>query len=129
MAPTKTAVQALTAFCDTRPAPEAVTALLQELGLRLTFHMEAVHYAAYQQLPDLPAQYHYQAKGTEVIYLAGEDSPLDDECLPRQASRFWAYPGADAEAFQQIISMLAARWSLTWQRLDYTPSLGDKHIA
>ena len=26
MAPTTIAVQALTAFCDTRPAPEAVTA-------------------------------------------------------------------------------------------------------
>jgi hypothetical protein len=129
MAPTKTAVQAVTAFCATCPAPEAVTAFLLGLGLHLALQMEAVHYAAYQQLPELPAQYHYQAKGTEVIYLAGEDSPLDDECLPRHASRFWAYPGADAEAFQQIIWALAVSWSLTWQRLDHTPSPGGKHIT
>src|SRR5436190_7799573 len=106
MALTKTGMLARTAFCAICPAPEAVTAFLLGLGLRLTFQLGAVHYAAYLQLPDLPAQYHYQAKGGEVMYLAGEDTPLDGECLPRHASRFWAYPGADADAFQQIIATL-----------------------
>ena len=123
MASTKTAVQALTAFCASCPAPGAVTTFLHDVGLHLAFKMDALHYAAYKRLHDLPAQYHYQANGVEVIYLAGQDCPLDGECLPRHASRFWAYPGADAEAFQQLISTLAVRWSLTWQRLDHTPSL------
>src|SRR5215472_16739780 len=114
----KTAVaQALTAFCTTCPAPEVVTAFLHGLGLRLDFQLGAVHYAAYQQLPDLPAQYHYRSPGgDEVLYLAGPDSPLDGERFPRHASRFWAYPGSDTQAFRRLISALSTRWLLTWQR-------------
>jgi hypothetical protein len=65
MAATKTATQTLSTFCATCPAPETVTAFLQGLGLRLDFQLGAVHYAAYQQLPDLPAQYHYRSPGGE----------------------------------------------------------------
>src|SRR5215471_17198966 len=118
MASTKSAARALTAFCATCPAPEAVTAFLQELGLRLDFQLGAVHYAAYQHLPDLPAQYHYRSpQGDEVLYLAGQDSPLDGERFPRHASRFWVYPGSDAQTFRRLILALSACWLLTWQRL------------
>ena len=123
MASTTAVAQALTAFCTTCPAPEAVTAFLQELGLRLDFHLEAVHYPAYEHLPALPAQYHYRSPGgDEVLYLAGQDSPLDGERFPRHASRFWAYAGSDAQGFGRLISALSARWLLTWQRLDHDAS-------
>lgn len=124
MTSTTAAAQALTAFCATCPASEAVTASLHSLGFHLDFQLEAVHYAAYQQLPDLPAQYHYRAPGgDEVLYLAGQDTPLDGERFPRHASRFWAYAGSDAQVFGCLISALSARWLLTWQRLD----LGSSH--
>src|SRR5215472_5549644 len=117
MASTKSSARALTAFCATCPAPEAVAAFLQGMGLCLDFQLGAVHYAAYQQLPDLPAQYHYRSpQGDEVLYLAGQDSPLDGERFPRHASRFWAYPGSDAQAYMRLISALSVRWLLTWQR-------------
>jgi len=117
MTVTKIATHALTAFCAICPAPETVTAFLHGLGLRLDFHLEAIHYAAYEHLPDLPAQYHYHSRGIEVIYLAGPDSPLDGERFPGHASRFWAYPGSDAQGFRRLISALSARWLLTWQCL------------
>jgi hypothetical protein len=122
MASTTAAAQALTAFCATCPETEAVTAFLHDLGLRLDFQLEAVHYAAYEQLPDLPAQYHYHSLGLEVIYLAGKDSPLDGERFPRHASRFWAYAGADGAAFRRVVWALSARWLLTWQRLHHHAS-------
>ena len=127
---TKTATRALTAFCASCPAPETVTAFLHGWGLRLDFQLGAVHYAAYQQLPDLPAQYHYRSPhGDEVLYLAGQDSPLDGERFPRHASRFWAYAGSDAQAFRRLISALSARWLLTWQRLDHIPSQHTNRVA
>jgi hypothetical protein len=130
MAQMKAASRALTAFCTTCPAPEEVTTFLQRLRLHLDFQLGAVHYAAYQQLPDLPAQYHYRSPGgDEVLYLAGQDSPLDGERLPRHASRFWAYPGSDAQAFRRLISALSARWLLTWQRLDHDSSQHTIQVA
>jgi len=51
-----------------------------------------------------------------IIYLAGEDSPVEEgERLPPHKSRFWAYPGADAHVFGQIIRSVALQWSLIWQ--------------
>ena len=129
MVSTKTAAQELTAFCASCPTPEAVTAFLQSLGLRLDFHLEAVHYAVYKQLPDLPAQYHYQTQGLEVIYLAGEDIPLDGECFPGHASRFWVYPGPDGATFGRIIAALSAQWLLTWQYLDHHTSLVGQPVG
>src|SRR5215469_8569000 len=122
MTVTKIATHALTAFCAICPAPETVTAFLHCLGLRLDFHLEAVHYAAYEHLPDLPAQYHYYSRGIEVIYLEGPDTPLDGERFPRHASRFWAYAGSDGAAFRGVVRALSARWLLTWQRLDHDAS-------
>jgi hypothetical protein len=114
---THRATSGLDAFCQTCPAPEAVTTLLEGLGLSLSFQMDAIRYPAYTRLPDLPAQYHYTDEhGTEVIYLAGKDTPLDGERFPRHVSRFWVYPGADAGAYQRIVSVLATRWLLTWLR-------------
>jgi hypothetical protein len=129
MASTKSAAQALTTFCASCPAPEAVTTFLHGLGLRLDFQLEAVHYPAYEHLHDLPAQYHYHSRGIEVIYLAGQDTPLDGERFPRHASRFWVYPGSDAQAFRRLISALSSRWLLTWQRLDHVPSHHTTQVA
>jgi hypothetical protein len=107
----------LDAFCQTCPTAEAVTTLLEGLGFSLSFQMDAMRYPAYTQLPDLPAQYHYSDEyGTQVIYMVGRDTPLDGERFPRHASRFWVYPGADAGAFRRVVSVLAIRWLLTWQR-------------
>ncbi len=107
----------LEAFCTTCPPAEEVSALLATLGFTLSFQMQEQH--ALMHLPALPAQYHYRdACGTEVIYLAGRDTPLEGEVFPFHASRFWLYAGADAQAFQLTLSTLALRYRFTWR----TPS-------
>ena len=109
----------LAAFCSICPTPEAVTSILQGLGFRLTFQMEAVVYRAYTQMPDLPAQYHFRDEhGTEVIYLAGRDAPLDGERFPRHQARFWLYAGSDTAACKRVLSALTAKWLLTWQQME-----------
>ncbi len=67
----------LEAFCTTCPPTEEVSALLATLGFTLAFHMDAVQ-SPCAEVPPLPAQYHYKKDecGTEVIYLAGRDTPL-----------------------------------------------------
>jgi hypothetical protein len=66
-------------------------------------------------LPALPAQYHYRdAHGTEVLYLVGRDTPLEGEVFPGHASRFWLYPGADAQAYHLTMSTLALAYQFTW---------------
>ncbi len=108
----------LDAFCQTCPAPEAVTILLEGLGFRLSFRMDAIRYPAYTQLPDLPAQYHYTDEhGTKVIYLYGRDTDPDGLPLPEHASRFWVYCGGDERAYRHIAQELATRWAFTWRRL------------
>lgn len=115
--PSSGSSQELEAFCQSCPAPEMVTGLLEELGLQLTFHMDAVIYPASSSTLDLPAQYHFRDEhGTELIYLAGKDSPLDGEHFPSHSSRFWVSPGADLAAYRRIVQALSARWWLTWQR-------------
>ncbi|HLI09361.1 MAG TPA: hypothetical protein VKV40_22555 [Ktedonobacteraceae bacterium] len=112
-------------FCLTCPPPQEVAALLQPLGFRLVFQMEATIYPAYAHTPDLPAQYHYKDPfGTEVIYLAGQDSALDGERLPRHASRFWLSPGADLLAYRRVARLLATTWPLTWK-----PSHGENALV
>ncbi len=106
----------LEAFCATCPAPEDVTTLLVKLGFHLDFQMGEQRDHQYE-LPPLPAQYHYKdASGTEVIYLAGRDYPLNEDgySLPPHASRFWLYAGADAQAFQLAAATLALHWQLAW---------------
>ena len=105
------------AFCPTCPPAEEVSALLAKVGLTLAFQMEAQDdLKTLVHLPALPAQYHYKdASGTEVIYLAGHDTPLEGEILPFHASRFWLYPGADAQAFQLALSTLALSYHFTWR--------------
>jgi hypothetical protein len=105
----------LAAFCATCPSAEEVTNVLQTVGFALTFHMDAVA-SACAQVPQLPAQYHYRDQhGNEVIYLAGPDTDPDGVPLPKHASRFWLYPGADAGAVGWVAQILAGKWSLAWQ--------------
>src|SRR5579863_8828958 len=106
----------LEAFCATCPAAQEVSALLVRLGFRLAFQMDEQPDRS-SQLPPLPAQYHYKedASGTEVIYLAGCDTPLAQEVFPCHASRFWLSAGADVQAFQQARSTLALSFQLAWR--------------
>ncbi len=112
----QTMTHPLEAFCATCPAVQEVTAVLQALGLTLTFHMDAVISPEYTQLPPLPAQFHYRDRhASEVIFLAGHDAGLDGVRLPAHASRFWIYPGANAGVAWWIAHTLARKWSLVWQ--------------
>jgi hypothetical protein len=108
----------LEAFCLSCPAPEEVTAFFEHLGMHLDFQMEAFPPSTSSGLAVLPAQFHFEeASGMSIIYLAGEDSPVEDgEHLPPHKSRFWAYPGADAHVFGQITRSVALQWSFSWQR-------------
>jgi hypothetical protein len=114
----RTQAHDLEAFCATCPTPREVTELLQAVGFAVDFHMDTIP-SACDSVPPLPAQYHYRddRHGSEVIFLAGSDADLDGVPLPEHASRFWIYPGADAEAARWIAHVLAAKWSLTWHRL------------
>jgi len=106
----------LEAFCASCPPAEDVTTLLAKLGFHLDFQMDEQRDHPYE-LPPLAAQYHFKdAHGTEVIYLAGRDFPMnEDGCtLPPHASRFWLYAGADAQAFQLAASTLALQCRLAW---------------
>lgn len=107
----------LHAFCPTCPPAPDVTALLATLGFRLAFQMEAQDdLRSGERLPALPAQYHYKdAFGTEVLYLAGTDTPLEGEDYPRHASRFWLYAGAHSQAFRLARTMLALSYQFTWR--------------
>jgi len=111
-------VDELEAFCPFCPTPEEVTTILERLGLRLDFQLDAFLPPTYSGLAQLPAQFHFEdASGMSIIYLAGEDSATEDgERLPPHKSRFWAYPGADAHVFGQITRSVALQWSFTWQR-------------
>jgi hypothetical protein len=107
----------LHAFCATCPPAEDVTALLSKLGFHLDFQMEEQRDHQYE-LPPLPAQFHFtDLEGTEVMYLAGRDFPLNDEgeSLPSHASRFWLYAGAQREVFQRAMSNLALAFQFTWR--------------
>jgi hypothetical protein len=111
------------AFCEVCPPAAEVTALLATLGFRLDFQMDAQR-SHTSHLPLLPAQYHYKdaSSGTEVIYLAGRDLALDGQPLPRHASRFWLYAGADSEVFTRVLTTLAQCYQLTWRELS-TPTV------
>src|SRR5579871_681215 len=92
----------LQAFCVSCPSLEEVAAPLGKLGFHLDFQMEEQRDHR-SQLPPLPAQFHFKNPyGTEVIYLAGRDFPLneDGESLPPHASRFWLYTGSQGESFR-----------------------------
>ena len=103
------------AFCLTCPPERDVTGTLRMLGFDLTFQMPARIYPASSATPPLPAQYHYRdARGTEVIYLAGHDADLDGRHFPPHQSRFWLYPGSDPLAAGRAMRLLAHTWSFTW---------------
>ena len=117
--PAATSIQTdLEAFCPTCPPVEEVTARLAQFGFRLVFSLPAQR--SQGSLPELPAQYHYRdGQGSEVIYLAGRDSPLHtgELSLPFHESRFWLSRGASgAAAFELIRLGLARHWRLQWQQ-------------
>ena len=106
----------LEAFCATCPPAEEVTTVLAKLGFHLDFQMDEQRDHPYE-LPPLAAQYHYKdAHGTEVIYLAGRDLPMNEDgyALPPHDSRFWLYAGGNAQTFQVVAATLALQWRLTW---------------
>ena len=105
----------LEAFCATCPSVEEVTSVLQAIGFALIFHMDTVA-SGCAEVPLLPAQYHYRDQlGNELIYLAGSDTDPDGAQLPKHASRFWIYAGADAGTTRWVAQVLATRWSFAWQ--------------
>ena len=111
-----TTEEALEAFCPTCPNAEEVTRMLHNVGFELVFYMGHDASPLYEQLPTLPAQFHFSdSVGTEVIFLAGKDTDLDGGQLPEHASRFWLYLGADRAAHHRIAALLSVRWSFTWQ--------------
>lgn len=111
-----TTEEALEAFCPTCPTAEEVTRLLHTVGFELVFHLDRDAPPQYEQLPPLPAQFHFRdSHGTEVIFLAGKDTDLDGGQLPEHASRFWLYPGAATAAHHRIATLLSVRWSFAWR--------------
>ncbi len=120
-----TQVRDLEAFCATCPSAEEVTGVLQAVGFALTFHMDAVP-SACVEVPPLPAQYHYErSDGSEMIFLAGPDADPDGAPLPEHTSRFWLYPGTDAQAARWVAHVLAVTWSFSWR----SESPARQHIA
>lgn len=116
------------AFCATCPAPEAVTGLLAQFGLTLTYTHPPEIAQEYLHLPPLPAQYHFEDDwGTQVQFLAGPDTSLladdeDDEdklpagraSYPHHASRFWLIPGANELVARRVQEALAAQLMFRW---------------
>jgi len=122
--------QDVSAFCQTCPHPQDVTAVLVQLGFRVGFQMKADDQQAYMQLKPLPAQVHYEGShGLSVVYLAGEDIDSDDEhAFPDHASRFWLYCAGEPEhVFQHTLETLATAFSLSWEplTLDVVPQFQD----
>lgn len=95
-----------------------MTAVLASLDFRLVFSMPCQ--GSQDTLPPLPAQYHYRDRqGTEVIYLAGRDSPLltGELSLPPHESRFWlSRGGSDSDTFRLVRARLAGRWHFQWKK-------------
>ncbi len=121
----------LEAFCATCPAAAEVCELLAQLGFHLEFQLgeQRDHRS---QLPPLPAQFHFKdTHGTEVIYLAGRDFPLNEDgaALPPHASRFWLYAGAHLQAFQQARSRLSLSYHLTWRNLSEEAAPAQEEVA
>ncbi len=105
------------AFCSNCHSPEEVNTILEKLGFRLVFHMEAQSDHCYK-LPPLPAQYHYRHEsGAEAIYLAGRDTPMHEgeTLFPPHASRFWLIGGANEGIIQMTMSTLALNFQLIWR--------------
>ncbi|HVB20566.1 MAG TPA: hypothetical protein VNG51_01290 [Ktedonobacteraceae bacterium] len=98
-----------TAFSPTWRQVHHVTGTLA----RLTFTLPA---KTYKTAPPIPAQYHYEdTYSTEVIYLAGKDTPLDNEVFPLHASRFLAYPGSHTPAFRTMKRTLTVLFRCSWR--------------
>jgi len=118
------------AFCMTCPHPAEVTTVMQSLDLRLTFQMDAILSPAYSQTADLPAQYHYRHRdGTEVIYLSGQDVPMNGVSFPPHASRWWLVAGSNPSVSRQVVDTLGALWQLSWQPMGRDEVCDESHAA
>jgi hypothetical protein len=106
----------LEAFCQHLPVVEQVTALLQELGFSLVFHLGSSPARPNWTIAALPSQYHYQDRyGTEVVFLAGKDTAGEEGVrYPPHQSHWWVYPGANPSVYQQVIAVLTAHWFMMW---------------
>jgi len=104
----------LNAFCATCPPDCEVTALLKGLGFTLDFQRPAKRY---RNCPSLPAQFHYRdEQGTEVIFLAGKDTPDGiANKHPNHASRWWIYPGNSQYGYTLAVKELAQEYQLSWK--------------
>lgn len=105
----------LIAFCALCPDPDEVTAYLATLGFSLTFSASPKWYGKIGM--HLPAQYHYRdASGTELIYLAGKDSPGGSGMrYPHHESRWWLTAGSSHYDFNLVMQELSRAYSIDWQ--------------
>lgn len=111
--PPQPRVKDLSAFCAVCPPADVVTALLEDLGFSLIFSMKARRYL---NVAPLPAQYHYRdGHGTEVVFLAGRDTPDGvGNKYPNHASRWWLYAGSSPYTFNLVAQTLSAQFSIQW---------------
>lgn len=119
LAQVRTKLANLEAFCQVCPPDNEVTTFLADLGFHLTFSMPVIRYGkrSGQNVPDLPAQYHYKDDhNTEIIYLAGKDhSARDEPFYPQHASRWWIYAGSSQYSYNLVLQALSARYGLSWK--------------
>ncbi len=105
---------ALESFSTGRPPAEEVTRFLMMHGFHL--ELELAPTRPRLQTPAMPAQYHYRdSHETDVIYLAGYDTPEKGQHFPPHASRWWVYPGSSIFACNEIVQALTAQWLIDWQ--------------
>lgn len=103
------------ALCQSCPSEQTVREVLSSLGFSLVFQMPVQTFPSLD-VPALPAQYHYHDQyGTEVIFLAGQDTNLEEDypLLPHR-SRWWVYTGAHPGVAQAVMACLSAHWFLAW---------------
>lgn len=106
-------LRTLTAFCARCPEPTEVTACLAQLSFSLAWAMPEKRY---NSCPPTPPQYHYHdGNGTEVIFLAGTDTPDGTGYrYPNHASRWWLYPGSSQYAYNLVVQELCRAYKLQW---------------
>jgi hypothetical protein len=123
----------LTALSQTCPEALEVQVVLHRLGLRLTFSLPVDVLTPSSPVPAVPAHYHFaDAWETEIIFLARRDPDLyvqydqdKRDCdtgkpvrvLPTHASRWWDYPDANRQVYQQALHVLELRWKMAWDKL------------
>lgn len=104
----------LESFGATCPDPREVETVLHEHGFTLTFSLP-VQPGYGHNVPNLPAQYHYEDRyGTQIVYLAGQDHEVDGIQLPPHASRWWLTEGSNHLVYIMVQDACTQRWFLLW---------------